>query len=215
MPRLLRCALLLVFLTIPVFPAGAATVTFSPLPESLEIDKEFSLQVNLIDCTGCGNSYLRGVFSQSGTNYFGQTQNNSDEWVGVESDKTRYFQILKEDLISGAWSGQIKFRPNSDSSFYTGPGTYIFKIGRYTSSSGSASWSATASAQIVLSLPVTPTPTETPEPTPTPTAIPSIVPDPTPTSAPAPDKPRFKFLPKFPRFPAVPRPLNIFRRLFQ
>jgi hypothetical protein len=194
MPRLPRCAFLLVFLFIPVFPAGAATVSFSLLPDPWVVDSEFDLQVNLTNCSGCGNSYLRGVFYSSGTNYFGLTQNQLGEWVGTSSDKTKYFEILKEDLIAGSWSGRIKFKADSISEYFSGPGHYNFKIGRYTSASGSASRSATSSANIALLTPtlfvLIPTPTPTPVSTVTPT--PEI------------DKPSSKFLLKFPKLPRLP-----------
>lgn len=242
MPRLPRCALFLVALLIPVLPAAAATVSFSSPPNPVLIDTEFSLQVNLSECTGCGNSYLRGVFYPSGTNYFGLTQNQLGEWVGTVADKTKYFQILKTDLISGTWSGQIKFRADSTASDYSGPGTYNFKIGRYTSASGSASWSAAIPVTLAIptAVPPAPTPTSLPTPTeippptptlppaPTPTPEPEFTPTPIPTSSPVyptstiyptavptmPPIPSYRHfsLPKFPKFPAIPWPIRFFLR---
>jgi hypothetical protein len=79
-------------------------------------------------------------------------------------------------------------KPDTASSYYNGPGEYLFKVGRYTPSCSSASvWSAEET--IAITGP-TPTPTSSPTNTPIPTAIPTSTPTPklasTPTSKPTP-----------------------------
>ena len=154
-------------LVLLLFPASALaiTLTFSDVPTSIDRDQELAVDV-VMDCNGCKDSYLRGVFYKSGTNYFGLTQNNSGNWIATSSDKTQYFHIE-----TASFSGQLKVKPDSADSKYEGPGEYQFKIGRYTSSNSSATWADPVVVNITgPALPSpTPTPTLTSKPTSTPT----------------------------------------------
>jgi len=131
---------------------------------------------------------MRGVFYPSGTNYFGFTQNNSGNWIGTVTDRSLYFTITKTDLVDASWSGKLKVKPDSSDSAYSGPGEYLFKIGRYTSvGDSSADWSNELGIKITGPTPaptLDPTPTLAPTSTPTPTPI--KTPDPTPTKTPTP-----------------------------
>ncbi len=176
------CALLLI-----VSPVLAVTLTVSNAPGSLDENQEIQVDVSML-CLGCNDSYLRGVFYLSGSNYFGFTQNNSGSWISTTNDKTQYFKIGQTDLIEGSWNGKLKVKPDTSDSAYAGPGSYYLKVGRYTSAGDtSADWSNDLSLSITGPTP-TPTPTLTPTSTamPTPTATPVPTPTPTPTSTPTP-----------------------------
>lgn len=152
-------------------------VNFSGLPSSVNTGEEITINVNL-GCSGCGDSYLRGVFYESGTKYFGKTLNNSNEWVSTSGDKTVYFKVAKEEFVNASWSGQLKVKIDSDDSNLNGPKDYYFKIGRYTSSGdSSADWSTESKVYINAS---------TPSPSPAPTTAPTSTPSPTKTSTPKP-----------------------------
>lgn len=152
----------------------AATLSIQNTPSSVNQSDEFSVDVSL-GCSGCADSYLRGVFYDSGTSYFGYTQDNSGNFSNAPgSNCTTFFKIAQSDLVSGSWSGKIKFKPDSSSAYFKGSGEYSFKVGRYTSSCSSPSvWSQEVVIDIV-------------GPTSTPTSAPSATPNFSPTKTPTP-----------------------------
>jgi len=166
---------------------AASQLSIDNFPLTIDQQQEFEIGINF-SCPGCSDSYLRGVFYPSGNGYFGYTQDNSGNWSNTPGGNCiTYFKIAKIDLTSeGSWSGKLKFKPDINSSYYSGPGEYLFKVGRYTPSCGSPSvWSQEATIAITGPTP-TPTPTSTPIPTPTPTSTPTNTPSPTKTPTPVP-----------------------------
>lgn len=158
----------------------AVTISLSNPPSSLNYQQESSVDVGL-NCSSCGNSYMRAVFFKDGkTGYFGYTKDASSNWVNTTADKTAYFPVLKTDLIEGSWSGKLSFKPDYDSNYFEGAGEYRFKIGRYTSADSSALWSDSYPITLLA-------PTSTPSPSPTSTPIPPThTPKPASTSTPKP-----------------------------
>lgn len=153
-------ALLFLGLTFTSTAIAATSITISGTPSTLDFQTEFTGNVSL-NCSGCSDSYLRGVFYPSGTSYFGFTQDNNGSYNNSPAAScTSYFKIAQSDLLSGTWSGTLKFKPDKDNPYYNGPGEYLFKVGRYTSSCGSPTWSTEATIAITG-----PTPTPTPTPT--------------------------------------------------
>jgi hypothetical protein len=159
-----------------VFPVFAATnVSIVQMPAS--VDERGQVEVDVVlTCTGCSDSYLRGVLYPEGTKYFGFTQNRSGVFTNVAASKcTEYFKITSTDLVEGTWSGRLVMQPDRESSFYVGPGEYFLKVGRYTGSCSSPTWSAEMTLAITGPTPTpTLTPTQTPAPTVTPTFTPTI-----------------------------------------
>lgn len=187
---MIRIILTVIFLlSFFVSPSLAVTVNISTPSASIDQSQDLNLDVSLT-CSNCGDSYLRGVFFETSDNYFGLTQNNSGDWVGTSSDRTKYFKVAKEELINNSWNGKLSFKIDIDNPYYKGSGNYSVKIGRYTSSSGSsATWSDSYFISVVGPTPTptsTPTPTPTPTSTPTPTPTPTVKPTSTPTSTPKP-----------------------------
>lgn len=166
---------------------AAQTITIGSTPSSIDQSQEFSANVSL-SCSGCSDSYLRGVFYPTGTSYFGYTQDNSGNWSNSPgSGCLSYFKVAQTDLVGGSWSGTLKFKPDKDSSYYNGPGEYIFKVGRYTASCSSPSvWSNETTIAITGPTPTPTTGSSTSSPastnTPTPTKIPTNTLTPTPTA---------------------------------
>lgn len=187
-------AVVLIFLLSVSNIKAATIISISNLASEINLDAGTSVDL-YFECSGCGDSYFRGVFYPSGTNYFGQTQNNLGEWIGTDPDRGHYFKVAKEELVQASWSGQVKIKPVSDSAF-SGTGEYFFKLGRYTSSGdSSADWSNELAVRIVgptpsptqaptkepTSAPInSPTPTKSPIPTSTPTLKPTLKPTPSP-----------------------------------
>lgn len=174
--------LLLFFFGYSVFVSkviAAQNLSISNSPSIIDQSQEFSINT-LLSCSGCSDSYLRGVFYPSGTSYFGYTQDNAGNWSNAPgANCTTYFKIGQSDLQGGSWSGTLKFKPDKDSAYYNGPGEYLFKVGRYTSSCNSPSvWSAETTIAITGPTP-SPTPSPTPGSTPTPSPTPSPAPAPT------------------------------------
>lgn len=156
----------------------AITLSLRDYPVSVQSDTEFSLTASL-ECSKCGDSYLRAVFFPSGSNYFGFTQNHQGEWVATTSNKTQYFLVNADQVQSGTWSGQLRVKPEIESSDYHGPGEYSFKLIRYTASGSKSAETDSVTIQILG-------PTSTPVPpsnTPKPSAL---LPSNTPPSSPKP-----------------------------
>ncbi len=171
----------LVFLLFPKNVYASISLGIANSPGSTNLDQEFTVDVSLI-CSGCGTSYLRGVFfsPESSISYSGFTQNNSGDWINTGSPSS-YFKI-----DSGSWSGQMKFKFDAAKS----TGNYFFKVGRYTASGTSFSQNSDNISIIV----VDPSPTSTSTPTQSPTETPTSTPTPTltPTASPTPAKSTYK-----------------------
>jgi len=171
------------FLFLPFSVCAVISISIQNAPTTLEQSEEKSIDI-LFSCPGCSSdSYLRGVFYPSGTKYFGYTKNNDGSWINASgSNCTQYFKLTSSDFSEGSWSGQLKVKIDTASEYYSGPGEYAFKIGRYTSSCGST-WSD--EKVISVSGPsVTPSPSPTSSPTITPTNAPTPTRTPTPTVTP-------------------------------
>ncbi len=187
---MIRKTVLLVLFFLVVTPIHAVGVTVTDVPATLDKDQEFDVTVSLT-CSGCSDSYLRGVFSQTESQYFGYTQKNDGSFVN-SGGNSNYFLLTRDQLTNGSWTGKVRVKPDSSDREFTGPGAYSFKVGR-ASGSGSFSWSSPVSIQITGAVP-TQTPTNTPMPTytqtSTPTATPKSTSNPTPTvtSSPTPTK---------------------------
>lgn len=156
---------------------ASQSITLSDVPMTIDEKSEMQITVSL-SCPGCGDSYIRGVFYPSGSSYFGYTKGNNGEWSNAPGSNCKtYFAILQSDLSKeGTWSGVINVKPDTEHAYYSGPGEYTFKVGRYTSACGSPStggWSAESIIAIT-------------GPTHTPTPIPTLNPENTPTHTPHP-----------------------------
>jgi hypothetical protein len=181
-------AFLVALALILFFPASVSAIalSLSDFPSQINFDSELTTTVSL-ECSSCSDSYLRAVFFPSGTNYFGFTQNEKGEWINSPSDKTQFYKITSDQVISGSWSGILKAKLDPQDSAYAGPGNYNFKVIRYTPSGNKSG--ETEPVSIVV---IGPSPTLTPSPTtyiPPPTTAPSPKPtthNPQPTSTPVP-----------------------------
>lgn len=182
MAGLLIWILLLLF---PVSVRAATAVSFGSLPASIDQSQELELDVALV-CTNCtGDSFIRGVFYPGGTSYFGFTKDNGGSWINAAGGScTQYFKVAVTDLKDGSWSGKIRVKPDTGSSLFSGPGDYLFKVGRYTGSCGTPTWSGELTVAITG-----PTPTPTIAPTATPTPVPEHTATPMPTRTPTPTPP--------------------------
>lgn len=160
---------------------AAVAPQFTDLPPSITVDQEIEILSSLAgDKKYYANKtyYLRGVFYKTGTSYFGLVQNNNGDWIGNESDRTKFYEIQTDS--EGSWSGKLRVKADSENSNFKGNGGYYFKVGRYTSASdSSADWSGEQAVEIGG---VSPTPTESPTSTPTPTSTsaPTTLTPPTP-----------------------------------
>ncbi len=163
---------------------AATGVTIANVPESIDKDQEIEIDIRLT-CDGCtSDSYLRGAFVGSGTNYFGFTQNNSGAWTNASGTNcTEYYKVRVDQLSEGSWSGKLKLKPDGASSYYQGPGQYTLKVGRYTGGCGSPTWSN----EVPVSITGT-TSTPTPAPSATPTNSPVYTPTSTSTRTPTPTR---------------------------
>ena len=172
----------LVFFVRPAYAVISMSVSNTPI--TVDQDQEFSADVSFL-CSSCtSDSYIRGVFYPSGTSYFGFTKDTNGNWINAPGGScSQYFKIAAGDIKEGSWSGTLQFKPDSTSALYQGPGDYLFKVGRYTSSCSSPTWSTETTIAVTG-----PTPTPTPQPTstPTPTPVPTNTATPTPTKTPTP-----------------------------
>lgn len=145
----------------------AVSVTISNTPSSIT-DQPFNIDVS-VNGAQAGTNYLRAnLFPTGTTKYFGYTNNGTNFVNG--SDYSQYFPIPIDS--SGNWSGHLQAKLDTNSSYYTGSGTYSLKVRRYTQSGSSYTWSNEVTLAIDLPTP-TPTPSPTSTPTPTPTSTPT------------------------------------------
>jgi hypothetical protein len=162
-----------------IFAATSQSLSINDTPLTIDQSQEFEIGATFI-CSNCtSDSYLRSVFYPSGSSYFGFTQDNNGNWNNATGGNcTTYFKITQADFSKeGTWSGKLKVKPDIASPYYGGPGEYLFKVGRYTSSCGSPLWSGEVTVAITGP---TPTPTAAPANTPTPTNTPTSISTPTP-----------------------------------
>lgn len=158
--------LLIIRFFISVSPVFAVSVTISNVPFSIT-DQPFNIDVSVAGAQA-GTNYLRAnLFPTGTTKYFGYTYNGTS-FVN-SSDYSQYFPIPIDS--SGNWSGTIQAKVDTNSSYYTDPGTYSLKVRRYTQSGSSYTWSN----EVTLTL-------DLPTPTPVPSPIPTPIPSPTPSS---------------------------------
>lgn len=106
--------------------------------------------------SGLSNTqYLQAVFTKEGessSNYFGFTKNLADEWYQyksspTDSDLSSYFYSFTPN--SGTWSGQLVAKADVNDDGYKGPGNYILKLFKPTSSSVSRNYQT-----ITINIPV-------------------------------------------------------------
>lgn len=148
---------------------------------------EATIDVNVSGLSS--TNYLQGMFTKSiaAPSYFGYTQNNGGDWYKYSGSYTKeeiqltFFSFTPQD---SSWSGQLKIKNDPADPDYTGPGTYVLRVKRYTGGSDSA---AQTSNDLNVDLAyVLPLPTPTPGSTSTPTPMNISSPAPTPTKTPTP-----------------------------
>ncbi|KKU29339.1 MAG: Type VI secretion system Vgr family protein [Microgenomates group bacterium GW2011_GWC1_46_20] len=152
----------------------AIAVSVSNIPSTINVDQEFSADINL-DCTTCGTSYLRGVFFYPETSY---------DYLGFtlkfDAEKPTgpyYFRILRYTPSCGSPSNDNK--SNSIATSVIGP------TPTPTPTFAPTPTPTPTPAPTPTPRP-SPTPTPTPRPTPTPKSSPTPTPKPTPTPTPTP-----------------------------
>jgi hypothetical protein len=162
----------------------AVSITINSYPSSVS-SEIFTVEATVSGATNATN-YLRvDLYKEGTTNYFGETYNGSDWYIGPTGINFYPIQI-QNSSASATIQAQIG---NPSSTYYSGPGTYKLKIRRYTASGSSSSNDTQTPVDIQLNyvLP-TPTPTDTPTPVPTATPTPASTPTQTPTPTKSPTK---------------------------
>jgi len=107
-------------------PAVLAVFTFTADPATVTPDQEIQVTVNLT-LQNQNNTiyYLEGALKpEGGSNYFSQTWNDS-AWTAytASSNYTSLKQITTDD--SGNWTGTLRVKVDTESSYFTGNGNYI------------------------------------------------------------------------------------------
>lgn len=148
---------LLVFLFLAK-PVSAVIVTISNVPSQVS-DQAFSFNVSL-NCSGCGQSYLRANFFPTGTtnSYFGYSHSGTS-FIN-SSTCTEYLPVNVDS--SGNWSGTMQAKIDTVNSSYAGSGNYSFKVRRYTPSC-SVTWSNEVIVNVSITS-TTPPPSSSPSP---------------------------------------------------
>lgn len=131
----------------PSSSTTSSSFTISNLPSSIDSTGSFTVKVNLTLPDDPSESfYLKGAFKKDGSaNYFGLTKVSSS-WIKNGSSYSDQYKITLDS--SGSWSGNIDIQPDIMDSGYLGSGSYIFKVGRYTSSGSGPTWSNEANITI-------------------------------------------------------------------
>lgn len=168
----------------------AVTTMILRSPE-LAGEEKFEVTVQ-IEGASPGINYLRIDLFQNGTkNYFGETD-NTQSWYGG-SDGKQYFPvtILPDQPTLATVSARLGSPSLGE---YPGPGDYLLRVRRYTSSGNQGSEdSLPVSITLTKNWPSpspspspSPTPTDQPSPSPLPTPAPTEIKTPTPVPKPSP-----------------------------
>lgn len=127
----------------------AITFTLSSVPSNINSDQEFEVSVSASNLDPNTIYYLKGAFQKGGSsNYFGKTQ-VSGNWIKNNQTYLSQYQITTDG--SGGWNGKIKITPDEEDGGFTGSGSYIFKVGRYTKTGSGPSWSNESTVNITTS----------------------------------------------------------------
>lgn len=178
--------LFFIFFIFAASPIFAADISFSNSPPTIQKDQEVVIDVSLSGAASNTVNYIRAAFyhADSPTSYFGQVFNHQNTWYNGTPSPIDAKQFLEVQVNNdGAWSGQLKIKVDTDSSYFKGNGQYFLKVGRYTASATSVSnWSSPSQIEIQG---VQPSPTLTTKPAPTekPTNTPKPIKTPTPVKS--------------------------------
>lgn len=114
--------------------------SISGTPAQVNSDQSFTSAISLtLPSNPNSVFYLKGAFKSSdGSNYFGQTKVGSS-WIKNGSGYSSQYRITTDS--SGNWNGSLEFEADSGDSGFTGTDSYIFKVGRYSSSGSGPTWS--------------------------------------------------------------------------
>jgi hypothetical protein len=182
MKQILPVLFLFLFCFLIPKSVSAVSITINNFPSTISSDN-FLVEATISGATNATN-YLRVDLYKEGTsNYFGETFNGSDWYIGSEGKNFFPVQIQNSSASASIYA-QLG---NPSTTYYPGPGAYKMKIRRYTAS---GSYSSTdiqtpVDIQITYTFP-TPTPTESPSPTQTPTPTSAPTPTSTPVKTPTP-----------------------------
>lgn len=161
-----RCLIFLSVYFCFVKSIAAVATTITELPQTIS-SEPFSLKIT-VSGAGEGNNYLRlDIYKLGSTEYFGETFNGL-AWYS-DNDFNQYNSV---NIESGSdWSGELLGKvgmPNLTQ--YAGPGIYMLRIRRYTSSGNYNPTEANNSAmQVNIDVQLL-TPTTAPNPTPSETS---------------------------------------------
>lgn len=164
----------------------SATLSISGASSKLNGDNEEYYANILLNISANDGTvyYLRGVFYKPSTsNYCGYTWNGNTYFKGPYSTNEGWKNFLPITVQQGSWSGQLKAKIDIEDNACKEPGTYNFKIQRFTQNSSSGSFDSQEPQSIEVNFPTqTPIPSDIPKPTNT--LVPTKTPVPEPTSAP-------------------------------
>ncbi len=126
---------------------SSSMFTISDVPQQINSDQVFNVSVSL-SLPGSPNSdfYLKGAFKKGeSSNYFGLTQ-VLGSWVKNSSSYSSQYKITTDS--SGSWSGSLSVQVDQNDSGFSGSDSYIFRVGRYTSSGSGPTWTSDSNIQI-------------------------------------------------------------------
>lgn len=128
--KLISVFIVLLFIFLGARPSFAlVSVTISDAPSYVD-EQPFTFNVSVTGAQA-GTNYLRAnFFSTDTTKYFGYTYNGS----AFVNSSTCYDYLPITIDSSGNWSGAVQAKIDKSSIYYSGSGTYGFKVRRYTQS---------------------------------------------------------------------------------
>ncbi len=107
----------------------STSITLSNTPQSVDVNNQFDVAVNITNFPANKQLYLKGAFRKSGsTNYFGQTK-VSGNWIKNYETYSKQLSISTDQ--SGNWSGNISIQGDAADSGFIGEDDYLFKVGYY------------------------------------------------------------------------------------
>lgn len=144
--------------TITPQPSAQPIFGISSTPSAIKSDQSFQVTVQLTNLEPNQIYFLKGAFiREDSKNYFGLTR-VGDSWV--KNNQPYSLQLAITTDATGSWNGSLETTADLIDSGFTGGGTYLFKIARYTREGKGPVWSNQVPIEIAQILPSADSPQE-------------------------------------------------------
>lgn len=105
-------------------------------------DDYFEVTAKVSGMSSSSGTFVQGMFTSKDSNhYFGYTWGQKSDWVVYDGSPEKSFVIQNFVELKNDQETKVLIKPNYKDADYKGPGEYLVKLKRYTSSGGSGDYS--------------------------------------------------------------------------